>query len=102
MHLQLFFCWITTDLINYAPSTSRARIFNFDHSYGEYGGDFAIAAPNNPEFMTAYSLNLIRQMATAAGLVFALAPVPGLWSGSVAVSIGAQDLIVLQKPGVTG
>jgi SAM-dependent methyltransferase len=76
--------------------------FNFDHSYGEYGGDFAIAAPNNPEFMTAYSLNLIRQMATAAGLVFALAPVPGLWSGSVAVSIGAQDLIVLQKPGVTG
>jgi hypothetical protein len=71
--------------------------FNFDHTYGEYGDNFAIAFPNDPERMTAYSLNLIQQMSAESGLEYALDPVPGIWSGSFKVSIGAQDFIILRK-----
>jgi len=28
--------------------------FNFDHSFGDYGDDFAIVVPSNPEQMTAF------------------------------------------------
>jgi hypothetical protein len=89
-------------LDNYRPGHPRPLgfshpRFNFDYSYGRPAGDFAVADPDNPEPMTAYSLRLIVRMATQAGLELAQAPVPGLWSGSSPTWVGAQDLVILQK-----
>ncbi|OUL28450.1 methyltransferase type 11 [Nostoc sp. T09] len=72
--------------------------FNFDHTYGSYGDEFAIAEPNNPEQMTAYKLSLIEDFTTKAGLHLAQLPVPGIWSGSTPTWVAAQDLVILQKP----
>jgi SAM-dependent methyltransferase len=88
-------------LDNYRPEQPRplgfARPdFNFDHPYGSYGEDFAIARLENPEEMTAYSLRLIERFAKQAGLELAQAPVPGLWSGSTSTWVGAQDLVILK------
>jgi SAM-dependent methyltransferase len=89
-------------LDNYQPAQPRplgfARpAFNFDHTYGSYGNDFAIVVPDNPEQMTAYRLGLIERLAAQAQLKLAQAPVPGLWSGTTATWVGAQDLLVLVK-----
>ena len=88
-------------LDNYRPGQPRplgfARPeFNFDHQYSNYGDDFAVAQPNDPEQMTAYSLRLIQSFAQQAGLELAQAPVPGLWSGSTSTWVGAQDLLLLK------
>jgi SAM-dependent methyltransferase len=71
--------------------------FDFDHAHGGHGGDFAVAFPGNPERMTAYRLGLLRRFAEEAGLALEGDPVPGLWSGTVAAAVGAQDLLVLRK-----
>jgi SAM-dependent methyltransferase len=89
-------------LDNYRPEQPRplgfARSgFNFDHPYGHYGDDFAVAEPDNPEQMTAYRLRLIEHLVERAGLELAQAPAPGFWSGSTSTWVGAQDLIVLRK-----
>lgn len=88
-------------LDNYRPGRPRpfgfARPgFNFDHAWGPHSTEFAIADPENPELMTAYSLALIKRMADDAALELAQDPVPGLWSGAVAAPVGAQDIIVLR------
>ena len=90
-------------LDNYRPGQVRplgfARpIFNFDHSFGDYGAEFAVVRPDNPEFMTAYSQRLIERIAVESGLEPLQPPVPGLWSGSFDNWICSQDLIVLRKP----
>ena len=36
------------------PSTFNLPWFNFDHPYGTYGNDFAVAVPSDPENTTAY------------------------------------------------
>lgn len=79
------------------PSGFSRPIFNFDHSCGGYGKDFAIVEPNNPEQMTAYSLALIERFAAKAGLELANPPIPGFWSGSSLTWVGTQDLIILKK-----
>lgn len=89
-------------LDNYRPGQSRPPFFdmpqfNFDHSYGHYGNEFAIFSPDNPEYMTAYKLNLIERFATQAGLEFQQPPIPGIWSGSYSTWVGAQDLVVFSK-----
>jgi SAM-dependent methyltransferase len=71
--------------------------FDFAHSWANYGREFALVAPDNPELMTAYSSSLIRSMAERAGLALAADPIPGLWSGTQAQAVGAQDLFVLRK-----
>lgn len=71
--------------------------FDFAHSWADYGSEFALAAPENPELMTAYSLSLITKMAARAGLALARDPIPGLWSGTQDQVVGAQDLVVLRK-----
>jgi glycosyltransferase involved in cell wall biosynthesis len=91
-------------LDNYRPGQPRplgfARpAFDFDHPHAAYGGDFAVADPENPERMTAFSRRLIERMAAKAGLELAVPPAPGLWSGSTATWVGAQDLVVLKKAG---
>lgn len=73
-------------------------IFNFDHAYKSYGDEFATVVPENPEQMTAYRLSLIERYAAKANLVLAQPPVPGLWSGQFERWIGAQDVIILEKP----
>jgi SAM-dependent methyltransferase len=98
-HGRCLFSFFLLD--NYQPLQPRplgfARPdFNFDHQYNNYGDDFAIVKPENPEYMTAYSLNLIKHYATQAGLELAQAPIPGLWSGSTSTWVGAQDLVVLK------
>ena len=90
-------------LENYRPGEPRPLgfsrpQFNFDHPYSSYGDDFAIVEPDNPEQMTAYSLDLIKRLATQAGLELAQPPVPGLWSGTQSTWVGAQDLVILRKP----
>jgi SAM-dependent methyltransferase len=75
---------------------SRAG-FNFDHEYLEYGNEFKISNPENPEEMTAYKKALIEKYAAEAGLELVLEPVAGLWSGSFSTWIGAQDIVVLRK-----
>ncbi|HET9530323.1 MAG TPA: class I SAM-dependent methyltransferase, partial [Blastocatellia bacterium] len=89
-------------LDNYRPGQPRPPgfsrpIFNFDHSYGDYGEDFSVVRLDNPEFMTAYSLRLIERTVVESGLKFLQPPVPGLWSGSFHNWICTQDLIVLRK-----
>ena len=49
--------------------------------------------------MTAYGLGLLRRFAREAGLDLDGEPVPGLWSGAFEAPVGAQDLVVLRKPG---
>ena len=73
--------------------------FNFDHPYGTYGDMFAIVVPDNPEQMTAYRFQLLERFTADAQLSLAQAPVPGFWSGATATWVGAQDLLVLLKPG---
>jgi len=90
-------------LDNYRPGQPRPLgfsrpIFNFDHSYGDYGSDFATVVPENPEQMTAYSLGMIERFAHEAGLELDQPPVPGLWSGSSQTWAGAQDVVVLRRP----
>ena len=70
---------------------------NFAHSWANYGSEFALVAPDNPELMTAYSSSLIKKMAERAGLALAGDPIPGLWSGTQDRVVGAQDLFVLRK-----
>ncbi|HWP47981.1 MAG TPA: class I SAM-dependent methyltransferase [Candidatus Limnocylindrales bacterium] len=89
-------------LDNYRPGQPRpsgfARpLFNFDHPYGPYDDDFAIVEPDNPEQMTAYRFSLIQRFTLQAGLELVQAPLPGLWSGSTATWVGAQDLVILKK-----
>ncbi|MCF1708658.1 class I SAM-dependent methyltransferase [Tabrizicola sp. J26] len=72
--------------------------FNFDHSHGPYGSDYAIVDPFDVERMTAFSSALVYRMAEEAGLKVAMEPVPGLWSGSHDAPVGAQDIVVLEKP----
>ncbi len=96
----VFSCFL---LDNYRPGQPRPLgfsrdAFNFDHPYGTYGNQFAIVVPDNPEQMTAYRLALFERFATDAGLSFAQAPVMGLWSGTSTTWVGAQDLLVLEKP----
>lgn len=71
--------------------------FDFDHEYGGHGADFAIVVQENPEQMTAYRTPLIGRLAAGAGLRLA-PPIAGLWSGTVARPVAAQDLVVLTKP----
>ncbi len=71
--------------------------FNFNHTYKNYGNDFAILVPENPEQMTAYKLSFIEGFAAKSQLKLAQPAIPGLWSGNSTSWIGAQDLIVLIK-----
>jgi SAM-dependent methyltransferase len=71
--------------------------FDFDHEYGGHGADFATVVPENPEQMTAYRTALVERLAAGAGLELA-PPILGLWSGTVARPVAAQDLVVLSKP----
>lgn len=96
----VFSCFL---LDNYRPGQPRPlgfarEAFNFDHPYGAYGDSFAIVVPDNPEQMTAYRFELLERFAFDASLSLAHAPVPGMWSGSTATWVGAQDLLVLVKP----
>jgi SAM-dependent methyltransferase len=86
----------------YHPGQARPFVFarpdfNFDHPYGGFGRDFAIADVENPERMTAFSTDLVRRMAADAGLSLVTDPVPGLWSGTHDAPVGAQDVVVLQR-----
>ena len=86
----------------YAPGRARPHgfarpDFDFDHEHEEYGSDFAVVVPDNPEQMTAYRLEFLSRMAESAGLRLEGLPIPGLWSGSYERWVGAQDLIVLVK-----
>jgi hypothetical protein len=96
----VFSCFL---LDHYRPGQPRPlgfarEAFNFDHPYGTYGDMFAIVVPENPEQMTAYRFELLERFAAEAGLSFVQAPLPGLWSGTTASWVGAQDLLVLGKP----
>jgi SAM-dependent methyltransferase len=91
-------------LDHYRPGQSRPLgfakpDFDFDHRHGEHGADFAVAAPDDPERMTAYRLALLRRFASQAGLAVEGEPIAGLWSGSAAAPVGTQDVVVLRKPG---
>lgn len=96
-------CLLSFFLLDYyQPGQSRPLVFarkdfNFDYSYQDYGQEFAIAFPDNPEQMTAFRLSLISRNAEIAGL-HVQPPIPGLWSGTAETWAGAQDLIVLTKP----
>ena len=79
------------------PSVFARPSFDFDHSYANYGDEFATVVLENPEQMTAYRLSMIERFAAQAGLEVAHSPVPGLWSGSFVTWAGAQDMIVLKK-----
>ena len=79
------------------PGTFSAAIFNFDHARPEYGDDFALADPANPEMMTAYRLAFVKRMAADAGLVFEES-LPGMWSGAFDRWLAMQDIVVLRKP----
>jgi hypothetical protein len=93
-------------LDDYCPNRPRPGmfgqdIFNFDHPYANWGSEFAVADPSDPEMMTAYRLTLIERFASEAGLRLAQDPLPGIWSGSESAASSSwvleQDLVVLTK-----
>jgi SAM-dependent methyltransferase len=91
---------------NYRPGQPRPLsfadpLFNFDHPYRDYGDDFRIGVPENPEHVTAYRMRFINRFAAEAHLSLVHAPVAGFWSGSSPPRAGVQDLVVLAK-GSTG
>ena len=79
------------------PGPFARPAFAFDDPWGGHEG-FRVGVPENPEEMTAYSLEHVAGLATASGLIVERDPVPGLWSGSAETWVGAQDLVVLRKP----
>lgn len=88
-------------LQNYLPGAERPRgfsrkDFNFDFGLDEYDSRFAVSRPSNPEFMTAYDMELITQSARAAGLS-ADQVSQGMWSGIVETSVSTQDIVLLRK-----
>lgn len=88
----------------YDPERSRphpfdAARFSFDHRHGDYGSEFAVVDPANPERMTGYRSSLVARMAAEAGLRFIEEPVPGIWSGAFDNGILAQDLVLLSLVG---
>jgi SAM-dependent methyltransferase len=80
------------------PSIFAHRDFAFDTPYGDWGRDFAVGDPADPEHMTAYRLALLERFAEEAGLRLAQPPVPGMWSGGFEGWVSPQDLVVLEKP----
>jgi SAM-dependent methyltransferase len=85
----------------YRPGEPRPRgftreAFAFDDGYAGEAG-FAVGNPANVEEMTAYSLDRLTAMAERAGLRVQQV-VPGVWSGTEEHGVGAQDLIVLERP----
>lgn len=72
-------------------------IFNVDHTYSDYGDDFAVSKPQDPEAICAYSRSAIERFANEAGLVLDQEPVQGLWTGTTSNWIGTQDLVILTK-----
>jgi SAM-dependent methyltransferase len=94
-------------LDNYDPRRPRPHgfarpDFDFLHHLPEWGDGFAFAVLENPEQMTAYRLALVERFAAEAGLRVLGDPVPGLWSGAFAHTIGAQDVVVLCRSGEDG
>jgi SAM-dependent methyltransferase len=90
-------------LDNYVPSRPRRQGFNnprfeFNHEYGGHRQDFATVEPSDPERMTAYRRSLIERLAREAGLRLVQEPLPGYWSGAFDHWIGAQDVVVLERP----
>jgi SAM-dependent methyltransferase len=88
-------------LDNYVPGRKRPmsfnhEMFNVDHAFGEWGDDFKIGDPQNPEAISAYRLQLIERCAADAGLKLARPPVPGMWSGAFDNWISIQDLLIFQ------
>lgn len=79
------------------PLGFAKNIFDFDHAYGEFGDRFAISNPRNPEEMTAYRLDFLREMAADADLELLEEPLPGLWSAANPTWVGAQDVLVLGR-----
>jgi SAM-dependent methyltransferase len=89
-------------LDNYWPGHHRPfgfaqRDFDFDHQHADFGPDFAMVFPDDPERMTAYRLSWIKKLAAASGLAVTEKPVPGMWSGTTPSWITTQDLVVLEK-----
>ena len=89
-------------LDHYAPGRQRPHgfarpDFNCDHEFEDYGSDFAVVVPANPEQMTAYRMDFLRRIAESSGLRLEGVPIPGLWSGSFERWVGAQDLMILVK-----
>lgn len=88
---------------NYRPGQPRpgsfaSSAFDFAHHLDEFGEDFALVEPTDPERMTAYRLSLIERFAQAAGLEIRGEPLPGMWSGSFMAPLSTQDIVVLGKP----
>lgn len=71
--------------------------FDFDYYDDNYNDDFAVNDPKNPEKLTAYKLDLVKNLAERAGLKLIESSLPGVWSGSTENWIGAQDLVILRK-----
>lgn len=90
-------------LDHYRPAQARPSIFArddfaFDHRYGDFGDEFAVGRPENPELMTAYRMTLVERLAGEAGLRLVQPPVPGMWSGTFTGWVSPQDLVVLERP----
>lgn len=71
--------------------------FDFEHKYKNYGKEFSIVVPDNPEQMTAYRLSLLKKYAKKVGLSIVDDQIPGIWSGSSKNWVGSQDIVILQK-----
>lgn len=71
--------------------------FNFDHQYESYGENFRTVSAEVPDRMTAYRRSFVEKLAADAGLVLIAEPVKGIWSGSSASQISAQDLMIFEK-----
>lgn len=88
-------------LQNYRPGAERPRgfsreDFNFDFGLDEFDSRFAVSRPSNPEYMTAYDMELVAETAEAVGLS-AEQVSPGLWSGTAETTMSTQDMVLLRK-----
>jgi len=91
-------------LDNYVPGQPRPlsfadTLFEIEHHVDGFGVGFAVSDVENPELVAGYTLALVGELAARAGLEVAGAPLAGMWSGSAPVWVGAQDVVLLRRPG---
>jgi SAM-dependent methyltransferase len=75
--------------------------FAFEHAHRD-DPRVRISRPEDPEYMTAYRMDLLQEIVNQSGLEFASDPLIGRWSGVSDTWIGSQDVLLLRKPSPAG
>jgi len=90
-------CLLSFFLLDYFRGQGTATRTDYDVQHSLAGANgVGIHNPKNPEWMIAYKISLIEQFADEAGLAIRQI-IPGFWSGTHAVGINEQDLVLFER-----